>query len=218
MNELLHVSTMPEIDPNGGLIVLIDGQRGSMYELFLEQIYEKLVFPNPKFMTWERYVELMHDLSWIKEKHILLIVSDYGRFLESGKDSAEFEADYTDDILPYWDKKIKVVGWSKPETKSVSVICCEQPYGEIIQNRALITEIAAVYYAKGHMCSVYGLDVIAGVDISDFWVFTGGDKNRVGFGNHQILISQKTGKIEHWEKSAQELSVLCKHGTKINIE
>ena len=117
------------------MTVLIDGKRAKNSELFLEQIFALLDFPEKKYKNWDAYVDWMRDLSWIENKKINIIISDWYDFLCEDKtiNKTIFIDDYNTDILPYWEK-ISVHDDSDRYTKDLDVYYTDKSFIRILNH------------------------------------------------------------------------------------
>lgn len=128
VKELTNESAISKDD----LTVLINGNRAKTSELFLEQIFALLNFPEKKYKNWDAYIGWMRDLSWIKNKKINIIISDWSDFLcEDEKINKNiFVEDYNEDILPYWEKA-SVHDNSDRYTKDLDVYYTDKSFVQI---------------------------------------------------------------------------------------
>lgn len=86
----------------GTYMVDIDGKQCVHLNDYLKKISECLQFPI-KAKGLDGYNDWMRDLSWIKEKQIVILISNYQDFLR--EDIASKEAiieDFNQLILPWW--------------------------------------------------------------------------------------------------------------------
>ena len=63
-------------------VVLIDGEKATTLEDFLNQMYEKLNFPYKKYANYNAYLDWMRDLSWLKEKEVAIVILNFEYLLK----------------------------------------------------------------------------------------------------------------------------------------
>ena len=107
MSQIISALTLPSSNyvRADTRIVLLDGEVIEGDKEFLWQIWTQLNFPENPHPTWDAYLDWMTDLSWIKERNILIIIDNFGEFLrEKPKFKFYFVEDYVRKILPFWEK------------------------------------------------------------------------------------------------------------------
>lgn len=108
MNEIIEFNTDTKIDDNA-FVVIIDGEKAQDTKSFFKEIYKELSFPYPQYANWDAYNDWMRDLSWIKEKHIIIIISSWEDFLKNGE-KENFIDNLHEAIFPFWDKECFLLG------------------------------------------------------------------------------------------------------------
>lgn len=105
-------------------IVLFDGKKNKNIKTFLENIWLQLKFPEEPNHNWDAYLDWMRDLSWIKEKNILIIIENFKHFLsDEPTNKTYFLSDFSSVIFPFWeDSAIEVFGNEKM-IKNITFVC-----------------------------------------------------------------------------------------------
>lgn len=92
MSKIIEFSADTKIDDNT-FVVIIDGKKAQDTKSFFKEIYKELSLPYPQYAGWDALNDWMTDLSWIKEKHIMIIISSWEDFLKNGE-----KEDFIDDL------------------------------------------------------------------------------------------------------------------------
>lgn len=86
-------------------MVKIDGKQCASLTDYLQKISEYLQFPI-KAKGLDGYNDWMRDLSWIKEKQIVILIINYHDFLREDVVSKEaIIEDFNQLILPWWESE-----------------------------------------------------------------------------------------------------------------
>lgn len=84
------------------LIVEIIGDEIHDLNDFFSIIRKKFLLP--EVTGWDSFEDWMTDLSWISEKEIIIIISNYKHFLKNkSEDKDIFFEVFSEDILPFWE-------------------------------------------------------------------------------------------------------------------
>ena len=199
------------------LIISIDGAKAKTEDSFLTQIYDRLFFSDPEYMNWDAYIDWMKDLSWISENRITIFVYNWTDFLSSSSriDKETFISDYEDDIFQFWEEEM-LNDPDDEKIKQIKVFYSIEDGKSLIKKMNLVQTNAAIYYAKGYMNRVYKMDVIAGFEKNGQWVFSGGDKTEIVYGNPRIAITRENT-ISSLNISIRDLLKLSKDAQVLNI-
>lgn len=91
---------------------------------FLKFIYDKLDFPEKRYMNWDAYLDWMRDLSWIDEKEINIVVINYkSLFKDDFIYSLYFVPDFENIIFPFWEKSAKEIFVDDKYIKTIKLYC-----------------------------------------------------------------------------------------------
>jgi hypothetical protein len=121
MNTLTYHKTCPKL--TGDLLIFIDGKNIQSYSDYLDCIWKQLEFPEEQH-NWDAYLDWMRDLSWLKEKKISIIITNFKSFLNKEKDGIKtFVLDFETVIFPFWNKDAIFVLKNESLVKEISVCC-----------------------------------------------------------------------------------------------
>ena len=122
MNEIIYLNEKPEI--NSGKTIIIDGEKMLTKLDFLKFIYDKLDFPEKRYMNWDAYLDWMRDLSWIDEKEINIVVMNYkSLFKDDFVYHLYFVPDFENIIFPFWEKSAKEIFIDDKYMKTIKLYC-----------------------------------------------------------------------------------------------
>ena len=212
MNKIREFKNNINIDSNT-FVVIINGEKAPDNNSFIAEAYDKLFFPNPQYANWDAYNDWMRDLSWIDEKHIVIIVSSWNKFLKNGG-KEEFICDLDEDILPYWEEELSLYGYdtlSKKLEVYYSYISEKDLYelNNDRENKFIISR------ARKYIKDNYQMDIIGCIETDDFWMFTVGDKNRKMYGNPRIIMEKGSYALRDASISMTEVLKIAREGKRL---
>lgn len=200
------------IAPNDNTVIfVIDGSEARTPQMFLEQVYARLAFPDPQYMNWDAYIDWMRDLSWIKERRVCLLVTDWELFLGSPQRRLSFMEDYTEDICPFWEKEMNDAARGDPLVKELEILYTPMSYSDVMGKYHPLSQRSAYYYALGIAKAQYSATVVTWLETDLAWIFTVGyDKPPAYKNSPKIQISKLNGKREKLSYTLKEMLALSR--------
>ncbi|NLD49817.1 MAG: barstar family protein [Clostridiaceae bacterium] len=95
---------------NAAYLVEINGSQIQSWEDYISVVQDKFKFPTPCLGSVDRYLDWMRDLGWLEKEEYILIITNYGMFLNNdSKLKSLIIEDFNDVILPFWQDEVKEV-------------------------------------------------------------------------------------------------------------
>ena len=108
MGRIVYCINPPE-HPKGR-VVIIDGANNTNSKQFLNSMWEQLDMPYPQWQNWDGYLDWMRDLSWINEKEINIIITNFSLLLKDEIEKKEWVvSDFKNIIFPYFSQEEKEI-------------------------------------------------------------------------------------------------------------
>ena len=193
------------------LHIHINGSKCKTAEDMLIEFWDKLNMPDPQLRNLNGLDDWIRDLSWIKDKYpeietIYIHIHNQNDFLIS---NPELREKYLKDFesSDYWGEYQKEMGFI--------VTISRTDKNDIHENE--LDNRAALLYAEGYAKRSFNLEIISGFETEDCYIFTGGDKAKVMYGNPKFKINKKLFDIEPFSGTIKEIMDISKKGKSISI-
>ena len=193
------------------LHIHINGSKCKTAEDMLIEFWDKLNMPDPQLRNLNGLDDWIRDLSWIKDKYpeietIHIHIHNQNDFLIS---NPELREKYLKDFesSDYWGEYQKEMGF----IVTISRTDKNDIHENELDNRAVLL------YAEGYAKRSFNLEIISGFETEDCYIFTGGDKAKVMYGNPKFKINKKLFDIEPFSGTIKEIMDISKKGKSISI-
>jgi hypothetical protein len=108
--------------PKDSLTIYIDGcKTGNSYD-FLKKLYDELKCP-AETITYNGLIDWLRDLSWIPQKHIVILIENFSMCMAETPDFKEyFIEDMAHVVDPFWMYEARAI-YPPEQMKEIQVWC-----------------------------------------------------------------------------------------------